>query len=84
LQSGKVGAAAIDVFRTEPPEEGHPLIGLANVVHTPHLGASTVEAQRDVSVQIADQIIDALRGEDVRGAVNRPCKAGSDSAVAVP
>ncbi len=84
LRSGKVRAAAIDVYRTEPPEKSHPLIGLPNVVHTPHLGASTAEAQRDVSAQIAEQVIDALRGKDIRNAVNLPFEAGPDFADAMP
>ena len=84
LQSGKVRAAAIDVYRTEPPEGDHPLIGLANVVHTPHLGASTTEAQRNVSVQIADQVIDALHGREIRNAVNLPLETGSELAVPMP
>lgn len=75
LQSGKVKAAGLDVFRQEPPA-GSPLIGLPNVVHTPHLGASTLEAQRDVATQIVDQVLDALRGKDFRNAVNMPFPAG--------
>ena len=84
LQSGKVRAAGIDVYRREPPNEDHPLIGMPNVVHTPHLGASTAEAQRDVSAQIAEQVLDALRGTDIRNAVNLPFDAGPDFAVAMP
>lgn len=84
LRTGKVKAAAVDVYRTEPPEQGHPLIGLPNVVHTPHLGASTAEAQRDVSAQIADQVIEALRGRDIRNAVNLPFEPGPDFAAAMP
>lgn len=84
LRSGKVRAAGIDVYRSEPPGADHPLIGLPNVVHTPHLGASTAEAQRDVSAQIAAQVVDALRGADIRNAVNLPFDAGPDFAVAMP
>jgi D-3-phosphoglycerate dehydrogenase len=75
LKSGKVKAAGLDVYRKEPPV-GSPLIGLPNVVHAPHLGASSVEAQRDVATQIVDQILDALRGKDFRNAVNMPFPAG--------
>lgn len=75
LQSGKVRAAGLDVFRKEPPV-GSPLIGLPNVVHTPHLGASSREAQRDVATQIVDQILDALRGKEFRNAVNMAFPAG--------
>ena len=76
LKSGKVGAAAIDVYRSEPPAADHPLIGLPNVLHTPHLGASTKEAQRDVAIQIVEQVLDALHGRDFRNSVNMPFSAG--------
>ncbi|MDH3540166.1 MAG: ACT domain-containing protein, partial [Acidimicrobiia bacterium] len=58
--------------------------GLPNVVHTPHLGASTAEAQRDVSAQISEQVLDALRGTDIRNPVNLPFEAGPDFATAMP
>ncbi|MEW5987860.1 MAG: phosphoglycerate dehydrogenase [Chloroflexota bacterium] len=83
LKSGKVKAAGLDVFTEEPPA-GSPLIGLPNVVHTPHLGASTVEAQRDVATLIVDQVLDALRGRDFRNAVNMPFQAGPDFAATRP
>lgn len=70
LQSGKVAAAALDVYQQEPPV-GSPLIGLPNVIHTPHLGASSKEAQRRVGVEIVEQVVDALRGTDIRNVVNR-------------
>lgn len=60
VQDGKVAGAAVDVYSEEPPPAGHPLIGLAGVVHTPHLGASTDEAQEDVATEAAQKIIDAL------------------------
>ena len=69
LKSGHVRTAAVDVYQKEPPDES-PLIGLPNVLHTPHLGASTEEAQRDVATQIVDQVLDALRGTDFRNAIN--------------
>jgi len=75
LKSGRLRAAAVDVYREEPPI-GNPLIGHPNVLHTPHLGASTYEAQRDVATQIVDQLLDALRGEDYRNAINMPFHAG--------
>jgi D-3-phosphoglycerate dehydrogenase len=70
LRSGRLRAAGIDVYSEEPPPPDHPLVGLPNVVHTPHLGASTQEAQRDVAQQVAEQVLDALRGEGVRNSVN--------------
>jgi len=72
LTSGKLAGAALDVFDDEPPPADLPLLKLPNVVVTPHLGASTVEAQRDVSIQMAEQILDALHEREVRNAVNFP------------
>jgi D-3-phosphoglycerate dehydrogenase len=83
LENGKVKAAALDVYRHEPPTDS-PLIGMANVLHTPHLGASTVEAQRDVATQIVDQVLDALRGADYRNAINMPFQAGPDYKAILP
>lgn len=70
LQDGHVKAAALDVYTNEPPMDGNPLIGLPNVLHTPHLGASTAEAQRNVATQIVSQVLDCLRGIETRNAVN--------------
>lgn len=60
LTSGKVAGAALDVYETEPPQADHPLIGLPNVVHTPHLAASTADAQVTVAVEAAGLIVDYL------------------------
>jgi D-3-phosphoglycerate dehydrogenase len=71
LDSGKVGGAALDVFPEEPITE-HPLFELPNVVVTPHLGASTTEAQDRAGVQVAEQVVAALEGGVVSNAVNIP------------
>jgi len=77
LQSGRLAGAALDVFAVEPPGRS-PLFELPNVVVAPHLSSSTVEAQRDVAVQIAQQVLDALRGQNYRNVVNLPFIAGPD------
>ena len=69
LESGHVGGAALDVFEKEPPKE-NPLLRHPRVIATPHLGASTEEAQEKVAVQIAHEIADALHGRAYAGVVN--------------
>ena len=71
LQSGKVAGAALDVFQEEPNTES-PLLELENFIATPHLGASTIEAQRKVSEDICRQVADFLVNNAVRGALNFP------------
>jgi D-3-phosphoglycerate dehydrogenase len=71
LKSGKVAGAGIDVFEVEPATES-PLFGLENVVTTPHLGASTTEAQENVALQIAEQMSDYLIKGAVSNAINMP------------
>jgi D-3-phosphoglycerate dehydrogenase / 2-oxoglutarate reductase len=72
LQSGQVAGAALDVFEVEPPSKDHPLLNQPNVVFTPHLGASTTEAQENVGIEIAYQVRDALVNGIVTNAVNMP------------
>ena len=71
LKSGHVAGAAIDVFAEEPPPHS-PLFGLPNVVCTPHLGASTLEAQENVALQVAEQMSDYLLRGAISNAVNFP------------
>ncbi len=76
LRSGKVAAAALDVFSSEPYEG--PLLGLDNVVVTPHLAASTEEAQDRAGVIVAEQVVAALEGGLVTNAVNIPTLRAED------
>jgi D-3-phosphoglycerate dehydrogenase / 2-oxoglutarate reductase len=70
IKEKKIAGAAIDVYAVEPPPKEHPLFGLENVVLTPHLGASTDEAQTAVSVEAAKAIVAYLTHGEIRGAVN--------------
>ena len=71
LESGKVGGAALDVFEEEPPAPGG-LLAHERVICTPHLGASTREAQASVALQVAEQVRDVLKDRVIRNAVNVP------------
>ncbi len=71
LKSGKVAGAALDVFEEEPTKNTE-LLALPNVICTPHLGASTEEAQKNVAIAIAEQIVDYLTSGEIRNAVNFP------------
>jgi D-3-phosphoglycerate dehydrogenase len=72
LDSGKCAGAALDVYEEEPPNEKNPLIEREDCICTPHLGASTEEAQVNVAIAIAQNVLDALTGGEVRNAVNIP------------
>jgi D-3-phosphoglycerate dehydrogenase / 2-oxoglutarate reductase len=72
LKSGKVAYAGLDVYTSEPLAEDSPLRGIHNLVLTPHLGASTQEAQESVGVEIAEGVANALKGGVIQNAVNMP------------
>ncbi len=71
VKSGKVAGAALDVFEEEPTKN-FDLLALDHVISTPHLGASTEEAQKNVAIAIAEQIVDYLTKGEIRNAVNFP------------
>ena len=83
LRAGRVAGAALDVFPEEPMTE-HPLFEMDGVVVTPHLGASTVEAQDRAGVQTAEQVVAALTGGIVTNAVNIPALRPEDSEALEP
>src|SRR5262245_20788739 len=72
IKQGKVAGAALDVYVDEPPKADHPLVKLDQVITTPHLGASTDEAQLNVAIAVAEQMVDFLTNGVVRYAVNVP------------
>lgn len=72
LNAGSIAGAALDVFAAEPPAADSPLIAHPAVVATPHLGASTGEAQLNVAIAVAEQVRDFLLNGEVRNAVNMP------------
>ena len=77
LDGGHLGGAALDVFEKEPPK-GSPVLGHPRVVATPHLAASTREAQDEAGSDVASLVLACLRGEHVPGAVNAPLRVASD------
>ncbi|WLR53146.1 phosphoglycerate dehydrogenase [Bacillus tianshenii] len=71
VESGHVAGAALDVFVTEPPTNNR-LLELDQIITTPHLGASTVEAQLNVAAQVADEVLQFLQGQPVKNSLNLP------------
>jgi D-3-phosphoglycerate dehydrogenase len=78
LQAKQIGGAALDVFEQEPLPADHPLRSLDNVILTPHLGASTAEAQQNVALEIAEAVRAALIDGDLARAVNAPGLGGEE------
>ncbi|WP_062012247.1 phosphoglycerate dehydrogenase [Aureimonas sp. AU4] len=83
IRSGHVAGAGIDVFETEPATDS-PLFGLENVVCTPHLGASTTEAQENVALQVAEQMADYLVKGAVSNALNMPSITAEEAPILTP
>lgn len=83
IKSGKVAGAGFDVFEVEPAKNS-PLFGLPNVVCTPHLGASTTEAQENVAIQVAEQMADYLINGAVSNALNMPSITAEEAPKLIP
>lgn len=83
IKSGHIAGAAFDVFEVEPAKES-PLFGLPNVVCTPHLGASTTEAQENVALQVAEQMADYLVNGAVSNAINMPSITAEEAPILKP
>ncbi|HEY6187071.1 MAG TPA: phosphoglycerate dehydrogenase [Pyrinomonadaceae bacterium] len=84
IKEGTVAGAALDVFEEEPPPADHPLLALEEVIVTPHLGASTREAQEGVALTVAEQMRDYLLTGALRGAVNVPALGAQELNVLQP
>ncbi|MHA6261025.1 phosphoglycerate dehydrogenase [Sporosarcina sp. CAU 1771] len=72
IDEGIVAGAAFDVFESEPPAPDHPFLKHPKVIVTPHLGASTLEAQENVAIDVSEQVVHILRDEPFKNAVNMP------------
>ncbi|RAV18562.1 phosphoglycerate dehydrogenase [Paenibacillus contaminans] len=72
IDSGIVAGAAFDVFVEEPPAPDHPFLNNPKIIVTPHLGASTVEAQENVAIDVSEEVLHILRDEPFKNAVNMP------------
>jgi D-3-phosphoglycerate dehydrogenase / 2-oxoglutarate reductase len=84
IDEGRVAGAALDVFEQEPPPADHPLVALEEVISTPHLGASTLEAQEGVALTVAEQMRDYFLSGALRGAVNAPSLGAQELKVLHP
>lgn len=84
LDSGHVAGAAVDVYDKEPPDHEYPLFNRDNCLCTPHLAASTTEAQENVAIAVSKDVIRALHGEETVGAVNIPSISAETRAVLGP
>lgn len=83
IESGKVAGAGVDVFESEPAKENI-LFGMEQVIATPHLGASTDEAQVNVAIQVAEQLSDYLLDGTVANAINMPSVSAEDAPKLAP
>ncbi|CAH1197300.1 D-3-phosphoglycerate dehydrogenase [Paenibacillus allorhizoplanae] len=72
IDQGIVAGAAFDVFEVEPPTKDHPFLSNPKVIVTPHLGASTIEAQENVAIDVSEEVLHILRNEPFKNAVNMP------------
>lgn len=75
VEEGIVAGAAFDVFEQEPPAADHPFLSSPHIIVTPHLGASTIEAQENVAIDVAEQVLHVLRKQSFKNAVNMPAIA---------